>query len=135
MTKAVKVVKSRDSILHAREIMEAQRINQLPVMIDGRLAGIITDRDLRDAFPSVFEPPAGRRKARATAGADPKAITVEMVMTPHVLTLPPTASVAEAAKLMRTERIGAVPIVDKDRLVGIITRSDLLDALVAREQE
>jgi acetoin utilization protein AcuB len=54
-----------------------------------------------------------------------------MVMTTNVLTLTPHDSMVDAARLMRRERIGAVPIVDGNRLVGILTRSDVLDAFVA----
>ena len=126
----VRCIKPLDSILHDRDIMESNRINQLPVLTAGKLVGIVTDRNLRDAFPSVFDtPPFG--KPNAPAGTNPKTITVEMVMTPHVLTLSPTTSIVEAARIMRRERIGAIPIVDGTRLVGILTRSDVLDAFVA----
>jgi len=119
-----------DSLQRAREIMADQRINQLPVVVEGKLLGIVTDRDLRDAYPSVFECWPRGRAAEAVA-AIPKQITVELVMTTNVLTLSPKASLVEAARLMRTERIGAIPIVDNDRLVGILTRSDILDAFLA----
>jgi len=126
----VRCIKPLDSILHARDIMESNRINQLPVVAAGKLVGIVTDRNLRDAYPSVFDaPPFG--KPKAPSGANPKEITVEMVMTPDVLTLSPTTSIVEAARIMRRERIGAIPIVDGTRLVGILTRSDVLDAFVA----
>lgn len=123
-------VKPRDSAGHAREVMEKHRINQLPVVVDDRLVGLVTDRDLRDAFPSVFDSaePLGRRTRRS--GADPATIPVEDVMTPTVLTLAPATSVTDAALLMRRERIGAIPIVDGGRLVGILSRSDVLDAFV-----
>lgn len=131
MKSPVHCVKPLDSILHAREIMEAHRINELPVVAGGRLVGIITDRDLRAAFPSVFDsPPLGGHKPHVPV-TNPKAVTVEMVMTTNVITMAPHDSIAEAARLMRRERLGAVPIVDHDKLVGIITRSDVLDAFVA----
>jgi acetoin utilization protein AcuB len=131
MKHPVITVKPHDSACRARELMEKHRINQLPVVVDGHLVGIVTDRDLRDAFPSVFEsvePLAGRRDR---SDADPGTIRVEDVMSPGVLTLAPTATVAEAARLMRSERIGAVPIVDGARVVGILSRSDVLDAFAA----
>jgi len=127
MKHTVITVKTRDSARHAREVMEKYRINQLPVVVDDRLVGILTDRDLRDAFPSVIESFASRPRR---SGADPATIRVDDVMTPTVLTLAPTATVADAARVMRSERIGAVPIVERGRLVGILTRSDVLDAFV-----
>jgi acetoin utilization protein AcuB len=127
----VHCVKPLDSIQHARDIMEMRRINQLAVVVGSQLVGILTDRDLRAAYPSVFDAPVlGSRKPR-TSATDPKAVTVEMVMTTNVLTLTPRDSMVDAARLMRRERIGAVPIVDGNRLVGILTRSDVLDAFVA----
>lgn len=134
MRHPVVTVKPHDSIRHAREIMEERRVNQLPVVVDGRLVGIVTDRDLRDAFPSVFEGPP-RRARRSAVAADPATIPVEDAMTANVLTLGPDASVEEAAQLMRRERIGAVPVVVHHRLVGILTRSDVLDAFLALANE
>jgi acetoin utilization protein AcuB len=125
MTANVVTVKPHDSVRHARELLERHRINQLPVVVDGRLAGIVTDRDLRDAFPSVFE--HGRRRE----GTDPCAIPVEDVMTREVLTIAPDVPVDDGARLMRRERIGAIPVVDGRRLVGILTRSDVLDAFLS----
>jgi acetoin utilization protein AcuB len=118
-------MKPHDSARHAGEVME-----KLPVVVDGHLVGIPPHgRDLRDAFPSVFESaePFARRTRRA--GADPATIQVEDMMTSAVLTLAPPF-VANAARLMRRERIGAIPIVEGGRLVGILTRSDVLDAFV-----
>ena len=116
-----------DSIARAREGCERHRVNQLPVVADGALVGIITDRDLRDAFPSIAE----EALHPAAAHRETAAVRVEDVMTANVLTIGPTDSVARAATLMRKERIGALPVVDGTTLVGILTRSDLLNALIA----
>jgi acetoin utilization protein AcuB len=126
-------VKPMDSARHAREMMERHRVNQLPVVTGGDLVGIVSDRDLRDAFPSVFESAEAAAKHRR-AGTDPAMIPVEDVMTRDVLTLEPSLFVVDAARVMRRERIGAIPIVDGTRLVGIITRSDVLDAFVELAQ-
>jgi acetoin utilization protein AcuB len=122
-------VKPRDSVRHAREVMERHRVNQLPVVVDDHLVGIVSDRDVRDAFPSAFESAEARARHRR-AGIDPTSIPVEDVMTRDVLTLTPGTFVVDAARVMRRQRIGAIPIVDGARLVGIITRSDVLDAFV-----
>ena len=120
-------VRPKDSIAHARAICEEHRINQLPVLADRTLVGIITDRDLRDAFPSVAD------QARDPHGAEAKiaGTTVQNVMTPRVLTVDEGDSVAHAAEVMQNERIGALPVLKDSHLVGILTRSDLLRALVA----
>lgn len=125
MKTELRTIKPLDTIDHARALMQEHRINQLPVVRDGHLVGILTDRDLRDAYPSVLADP------RRTPAPDPHAVKVESVMTGNVLTLAPSDGIVAAASLMRRERVGAVPIVDGKRLVGILTRSDLLEALVA----
>jgi acetoin utilization protein AcuB len=127
MKHPVHVVKPRDSLRHARELMEIHRVNQLPVVVSGRVVGILTDRDLRDAFPSVFESAPGAHHG----DANPNEIPVEDAMTANVLMLGPKDTLENAARLMRSERIGALPIVDGHHLVGILARSDVLDAYVA----
>ena len=67
--------------------------------------------------------------------SDPSIVPVADIMSAKVLTLGPDAPVADAARLMRHERIGAIPIVDDGRLVGILTRSDVLDAVAVAGEE
>jgi acetoin utilization protein AcuB len=130
--RVVVTVKPLDSVRHARELLERHRINQLPVVVDGRVVGIVTDRDLRDAFPSVFD---SARRLRRHPELDPDRVPVRDVMAVRVVTLPAAASVTEAAAVLRRERIGAAPIVDAEqRLLGIVTRSDLLRALMEVEE-
>jgi acetoin utilization protein AcuB len=125
MTRTVKTVKPMDTLAHAREVMVENRINQLPVVAKGKLAGIITDRDLRDAYPSAL---AGGQASELEEAR------VESVMTANVLILGPEDPLVRAAELMRAERIGAVPVVEKDHLVGVVTRSDILRAFVSLSQ-
>lgn len=134
MKAPVQSVKPLDSIQHARNVMEQHRINQLPVIVDGRLVGIVTDRDLRDAFPSVFDAAVSARKRPKVSSADPNAVTVEMVMSPDATTVPAAGTMAEAARLMRKLRIGAVPVVEGGRVVGMLTRSDVLEAFAVLEE-
>lgn len=131
MKMPVHTVKPQDSVAHARSMLEEYRINQLPVTVNRRLVGIVTDRDLRDA--SVAVQVAAAASERAIAPASPEKIPVEAVMTTNVLTLAPADTVQDAARLMRRERIGAVPILERDALVGIITRSDVLDAFIGAQ--
>lgn len=131
MTRRVASVKPLDSLQHAREILEQHRINQLPVISGHELVGILTDRDVRDAFPSVYDFAATGESRRAKAAADPAKIAVESVMSPNVCTIGPQETIFAAARLMGERRIGAVPVVAGGKVVGILTRSDLLRALVA----
>jgi acetoin utilization protein AcuB len=128
MTRSVECVKPRDSIQHARDVMEQRRVNQLPVIVNGHLEGIVTDRDLRDAYPSVFE--LSSEHPVKHPEADPDKIKVEEVMSGNVVSLGPKDTVEDAARLMLRERFGAVPIVEGKRLVGILARSDVLRAFV-----
>jgi CBS domain-containing protein len=134
MNRPVLTVKPRDSARHAREMMEKHRINQLPVVVGGLLVGIVTDRDLRDVYPSVFESAEPVKRHMRGMHADPATIHIEDVMTSAVVTLAPAAFVADAARLMRRDRFGAIPVVENGRLVGILTRSDVLEAFVELSQ-
>jgi acetoin utilization protein AcuB len=123
----VHVTHPHDTIEHARELCERHRVNQLPVVTNDKLVGIVTDRDLRDAFPSIAEQARHPSEARR----DTASLRVEDVMTANVLTVLETDSIERAAMIMRRERVGSLPVLRDERLVGILTRTDLLGALVA----
>ncbi len=129
MTRKVWTVKPRDSVAHALAILKKHRINQLPVIDNRKIVGIITDRDLRNAA-TISAMLVGIMESDK-----PVRLSVEAVMTRKVLTLNCQSSLLRAAQLLRRKRIGAVPITDGDSLIGIITRSDILDAFIAREDE
>jgi CBS domain-containing protein len=106
----------------AAEMMRTRRIRHLPVVNrDDRLVGIVTDRDLRHV---VFDPalldrvPAFRDALRT--------LTVREVMTAAVITVRPSAEIREAARLMHEGKIGALPVVEQDRVVGLVTETDVL---------
>jgi len=131
MTSRVHSVRPRDSVAYATTLLEQHTINQLPVVDEGILVGIVTDRDLRHAVQSFAAAqklgPLEQNRPR------PEEIPVEAVMTRNVITLAPHSTVGNAALVMRRERIGGVPVVDGARLAGIITRSDILDAFLSCE--
>lgn len=130
MTKSVVTIKPHDTLRHAREQLAKYRINQLPVVVNDKLVGIVTDRDVRDAYPSSL---------RLFYGKDIDEFgdshTVEEVMTYNVVAISSQTSLHEAAQRLRRQRFGALPVVENGQLVGIITRSDLLDAMLAEETE
>jgi acetoin utilization protein AcuB len=126
----VHAVRPLDSIARARAVLEQYRINQLPVVVDNRLVGIITDRDLRSVSPSVAEVASIDAGTVEDVLLDPEKTSVEQVMSARVVSLGPKDTVEEATRLLISERIGAVPVVENERLVGIITRSDVLGAFL-----
>jgi acetoin utilization protein AcuB len=128
MSKSLVTLKPQDSLQHAHDRLRKYRINQIPVVHEGRLVGIVTDRDVRDAYPSSL------RHIRAEDVQEFADVhTVDQVMTREVITISPEATLREAALRLRQSRLSALPVVEEDKLVGIITRSDLLDAMLAGE--
>ena len=122
MTEAVLAVETFDSIAVARRLMAKHRVNQLPVLDNDRLVGIVTDRDIRDAYPTSL---MINRAEEIDRFADK--ITVEEVMTHDVFVVRPDTALVTAVGLLRRHRIGAMPVIKDQKLVGIITRSDILD--------
>ena len=112
MTRELLTVESQAAVDDARVLLKENRINQLPVTREGRLVGIVTDRDLRSA-------PADAEGAIAD------------VMTANPITVQPHESMQRAAVLMRRKRIGALPVVRRGELLGIVTRTDVLRAFLA----
>jgi len=110
MSQKVITVDPDQTLDEARKLLQRHRIRQLPVLRKQRLVGIITDRDLRSA-PATAE-------------------TIADVMTAKPLVISRDASVDEAARLLRTRKFGALPVVDGGKLVGILTASDILDAFI-----
>ena len=110
MSAKVITVEPEQSLSKARALLHKHRIRQLPVLRNGRLVGIITDRDLR--------------------GAGVQDATVAGLMTPKPFVIRPNASVDEAARVLTTHKIGALPVVEGGKLVGILASADILDAFV-----
>ncbi len=126
MTETVLAVEIYDSISVARQLMAKHRVNQLPVLDHDRLMGIVTDRDIRDAYPTSML--IGRTKEIDKFA---ESYTVEEVMTHDVFTVEPETPLATAVALLRHHRIGSLPVVKEKQLVGIITRSDILDFVLS----
>ncbi len=130
MTINLLTVEPHASVALARALLKEHRINQLPVTLNGRLVGIVTDRDLRDAMGAMCAAveASGNPPPRRCSVED---IAVEAVMTANAITVKPHETMERAAVLMRRERIGALPVVHRGELRGIVTRTDVLRAYLA----
>jgi acetoin utilization protein AcuB len=102
-----------------------RRLRHLPVLDEGKLVGIVSDRDLKRASPS----PA-TRLASGEITYWLARVTMAEIMTRAVVTIAPMFPVEEAARLMVTEKISALPVTEAGRLVGIITETDVLEVFV-----
>jgi acetoin utilization protein AcuB len=111
-------------ILEARQRMLRERIRHLVVLDDARVVGIVTDRDVRLNLPS----PATSLSVWEINYLLP-GVTVGGVMTTSVIVVDPDRPIAEAARIMMDHKIGALPVVEEGRLVGIITESDFVRAM------
>ena len=121
MTREVVAISPDDTAKSALALCRERRIRHLPVLEGGSLVGIASDRDFRDAAPPLGDP------GRAVALAE---IRVGEVMAREVVTADSDDPIEQAANTMRERRIGCLPVVESGELVGIITASDVMDALV-----
>ena len=94
MTQEVLAVESFDSIALARQVMAKHRVNQLPVLDNDHLVGIVTDRDIRDAYPTSMMINRGEEIDRFAAK-----VTVEEVMTHDIFIVRPETPLATAVGL------------------------------------
>jgi acetoin utilization protein AcuB len=126
MSKRVLAVETSDSIAIARQLIAKHRVNQLPVLENEKLVGIVTDRDIRDAYPTSMMINLGKEIDRF---AD--SVTVEEVMTHDVMVVRPDTALTTAVGLLRRHRIGSLPVMKNGKLAGIVTRSDILDFVLS----
>jgi acetoin utilization protein AcuB len=115
-------------------LMKSHHCRQLPVVDEGRLVGIVTDRDIRLVMnsPLIMHDRSDDQTLLTFT-------TAEACMTADPMTVEPSTPAAQAALLLKTYKFGALPVVHEGRLVGIVTVSDILNSymslLNAQEKE
>lgn len=126
MTRTPVTVTPETPVTDALRLMNQRKVRRFPVVdSDGRLVGIVSDKDLLNATPSVattlavWEIPDLLSKIR-----------VEHVMTRNVITVAADTPLETAARVMADSKIGGLPVMDGDKLVGIITETDLFKSLL-----
>ena len=131
MTSPAVVVTPDTTLPAANALMKERRIRHLPVVENGRLVGIVSRGDLREASIS------------ASINADQyelhfmlNRLTVGKLMTRKVLTTKPDAAIVDAAEVMTENKVAGLPVVDPEgAVIGIVTESDLLKMLVRKLRE
>ncbi|THB73653.1 MAG: CBS domain-containing protein [Desulfobulbaceae bacterium] len=126
MHKDVITITPDASLVKAKELTEKNNIDHLLVVDDeGRLKGVLSDRDLKKYWAS----PANTLSTHELSYLIEK-IEVGMVMTKTVVTIPPDTTIERAAHIMQTHNINSLPVMEQDELVGIITSTDVMGVLL-----
>ncbi len=121
MVKEVATLDVNDELSLANDIMRLGRIRHLPVVDGPRLVGIVSERDL---FRSSLAQALGYG-TKATRDLM-KTLRIKDIMVAQVVTIAPETDLKDAVQLMVNKKIGCLPVVEGDRLVGLITETDIL---------
>jgi acetoin utilization protein AcuB len=124
MTQDLVTLSPEASVAEALTLCRERRIRHIPIVEEGRLVGIVSDRDLRDASPALGD---------ADRASTLQEIRLGDVMTREVSTADPQDPIENAAQEMYELKIGSLPVVaeeDEEKLLGIVTSSDVMRALV-----
>lgn len=125
MTEKVITVTGDVRVLEALDMMKKHHIRRLPVIKGSRIVGLVTDKLVSDHMPSQTTSLSVHELNYLLTKT-----TVEEIMETKVVTIQPEALLEEAAVVMREKRIGVLPVVENNQLVGIITNSDIFDAFI-----
>ena len=120
----------KDSLQKVMSLLRRRDIRSVPVVENGRLIGIVTDRDVRQVAPAY---PLFRDEDEIHRYTEN--LTVTAAMTADPMTIAPDAPLVEAAKVLETYRISSMPVVDDRRLVGMLTVTDVLRVFVEQNEE
>ena len=124
MRRSLVSVAQSDTLDHALTTLKRFNIRHLPVVKGDRVVGIVSDRDVKKAAPSPFDYPTAEEFRAFTS-----AVAIKEIMTKEVVTVAPLTPIEEAASLMSQKRIGALPVVQEGRLVGMLTETDVLGVI------
>ena len=126
MTSPAMTIGWDEPVARAWRLMQAREIRHVPVIdADGRLVGIITDADVREAVAGL--PPHERCVDPVDAPAN---LVAGKAMTWSADAVQPETALIEAVRLMHDRRLTALPVVEGDRVVGILTQTDVTRALI-----
>ena len=126
MTVDVVTVGRNDELSVADDIMKMKRVRHLPVLEEGRLVGVLSQRDL---FLAALSTAMGFGQKASQEFL--KTVPVKEVMTGDLITIAPSDDDTTAAHLMTDHKIGCLPVVDGGKLVGLLTESDFVQLVLS----
>jgi predicted transcriptional regulator len=122
MQEKIVTISAGERLSTVEDIMTLGRVRHMPVVHGGKLVGVVSERDLLRASLSSLHEAFGADERRAFLHV----IEISRVMTSPPVTIDPDASVQEAALIMAERKIGCLPVLDGELLVGMITETDIL---------
>lgn len=125
MTPNPVTITPKTTLPEAHRLMKERKIRRLPVLEDGKLVGMVTLGDIREAEPS-----AATSLSVWELNYLLDTLTIDKIMRRNVLTVSPRTSIRDAAAMMLAHKISGLPVVEHDRLIGVITESDIFRMLV-----
>ena len=111
MTRDVRACEPNATVAEAAKVMAQEDVGPVPIVEDGRLVGIVTDRDI--VVRVVAE------------GRDPNTMTVKEIASSELVTVSPDAELDEGLNLLAERQVRRLPVVEGDRLVGIVAQADI----------
>jgi acetoin utilization protein AcuB len=120
MTKNVITITSDTYVLDAERIMDQNRIGRLPVVDDGKLVGIVTKNDVLKASPTSTTPTNQRHLFYLMSK-----LTVQEIMKTKIFKVSPDTPIEKAIAMAQKNRVGSLPVVEEDKVVGILTTNDV----------
>ena len=125
MTSKVITVTSDQPIVEVERLLREHHFRRVPVVDNGKLVGIIGQGNLLRAMPSIFDPCCNPKSQERTGH-----IKAGTIMTPSPITVDPSTPLEQAVLLMRNHKFGSLPVMQDEQLVGIITETNIFDALL-----
>ncbi len=127
MSQPVITVEETDTVKKAKDLLTKHHIRSLPVLSNGKLVGIITDRDLKHAsvseYTSLEAPEVSYLNTRVPLGS---------LMSENVITVKPNTTVVEVAKILLDKKISGTPVMDDSgMIIGMITQGDIFRLLIS----
>lgn len=125
MQQEVRTIEADTPIGQAKEILDQANFRHLPVMQDAKLIGILSQTDINRALPSAIDSSLSPGNILIATQAHVSAFMSQNPVTAH-----PMDPLEDVALLMRRFKIGAVPVIEEEKLVGIITETDIFQAFI-----